>query len=406
MDVFATKDGRIYRVSLKNFIAATNKKAPYYKRVKKKNEVVEKAYAVCPGCGNPVHFVNLFNTKKKKKPHARHQRSSIKGLAKYRAAAYKNCPYVNKSADAFQNIAETNDSLGSFCNAMVEAFGFSRSSAETMARIYLYLIDDDQETADQCFFAMMASAWYNNVSLYDAVSQPDESKAKKLAVGVLWNAIGGIKSEEAMIGLVCSFGIERSEAEGLFCEIRDQHSEPAYDSYSDFAHLCATAATILNDNATAKAIGGSFSFSSSGIDSADASSGYIGDLCGTDGVEPSMNNGDYKADLDAVNLTQQVRSSANKSLLAIVSSYYADIEAGRINRALEFKENIGMKALRDQRDAFYLAEKKKIYGYSEKEDLFSIKESREKNELLNEKVALFDTFVECIDRGAEDWPDE
>lgn len=406
MDVFATKDGKIYKVSLKNFVAATDKKSPYYKRVKQGDDYIEKAYAICPGCGNPVHFVNLFNRGRKKKAHVRHQRSSIRNLAKYSAAAYKGCPYVTKDPASSHDEMVGNVQISDFCTVAVDALGFSWGNAELLARVYFELLNDNQETAAQRFFAMMASACYSDVSASDVIGQKDASTVKKYATGFAWGAIGKIPNAEVAIADMCSFGFEETDVRLLFDAIREQHADLVYAGKPDFAHLCATVATILNEDPIAKTLGGSLASVYDGIGSADASAGYIGDLCGTDGVGSSMNDSDYKADLDAVNLASRIKDAPNASLLNVVSTYYGDLDKGAANRAEEFKRNVGMQTLNDQRDAYLLAVRKDLYGYNEKEGVFLGGDDAAKDKLAEERLGAFNAFIDCIEKGVEDWPDE
>lgn len=406
MDVFATKDGRIYSVSLETFTVATGKKAPYYKRVKESGKYIEKAYAICPGCGNPVHFVNLFNTKKKKKAYVRHHRSNIRRLAKYSASAYRECPYVAGAAPDSLERWGLNGEAEAFCRVIVDAFGITQENAKLLAAIYYKLINENQETANQVFCAMIASACYYDCSFEDFKKEPNVPTAKKLLQEVAWGSVARLEYAKTAIDDICALGFRREDVETLFGEITEQHNELAYAGKTDFAHLCATMATILNNDRVIKPLGEPLAEGTTGVASTDANAGYIGDVCGTAGAEPSMNSGDYKADLDAVNLSARVKKSSNISFLKIVGTYYDDMASGSVNRAEEFETNISMETLRNQRESFYSTLKKRIVLSSGMTGKFLGLDNPLTKEQLEKGILVFDKFIECIEQSAEEWPDD
>lgn len=412
MQVFATKDGKVYKVSFKNFVAATGKKAPYYKRVKKNGEVVEKAYAICPECGNPVHFVNLFSKHKKKKAHARHQRSSIKGLAKYDAAAYKGCPFVlgKDAASQKENQSDKKPSKESkkFIAALKDAFGFSKKSAELICEIYQKLISMNPDMANQLFFAFMASASYNPVSLLGLfgldkdADEGEKGNYKDFAMGALWVGIGNITNDEQVKNYLEGLGFNKDELKTLFDEIKDQHNNLEDDTRSfykkpDFSHLCATMATHLNYRGN-KIAGDFLTGLHNGIVSTDSNAGYIGDVCGTGPIGPSMNDGDYKSDLDAVNLAILLQSNPDTSQLSIIADYYDGINLGLINRAYEFKKNIGMETLDAQRNAYYQA-----LWHKNSSPMLSDSDIKR---AVEDQIVVFDKFIEHIELEKAEWSDE
>ena len=67
-------------------------------------------------------------------------------------------------------------------------------------------------------------------------------------------------------------------------------------------------------------------------------SGYYGDVFGTLFALPSLNNDDYLADLDAVNILKRLQ---NNDIVEVCENYYQYINEGKINRAYEFTKNIG-----------------------------------------------------------------
>lgn len=409
MNVFSTKEGRVYKVSLKSFTTATGKKTPYYKRIKKDGKFVEKAYAICPGCGNPVHFVNLFNGNKKKKAHTRHQRSSIKGLAKYSASGYRACPYVKRETEQAK-FSKTDTAPTNFVETMVEALGFSNNSVQLLAKIYLELQNSDPENADQKFFALMASASYNNLSLEFLFKHGPKEAFEQFWKGLAWNGVGAIDHYQTAKNYIIDLGFDSNEVNSLFDELDMQHGslEDAASPYFhklDFTHLCATAATNLCD--TQVKIASDFGAGMhNGIFSTDANAGYIGDLCGTDGTSPSMNRGDYEADLDAVNIIRLLRKNPDTSLLSVMRNYLEGTRSGKINRAKEFKKSISIDTLHAQKEA-YKTRLEQIKAITNNiEGPFLTFDDEYKEAELKERLDLFDKFIDCIEHSRSEWPDE
>lgn len=89
-----------------------------------------------------------------------------------------------------------------------------------------------------------------------------------------------------------------------------------------------------------------------GIYDLEANCGYIGNICGTNGAKPSMNKGDYAADLDAVNLYQCYTVNKDKSIYKIFIDYYQGLMQNRINRANMFLENISMEKITKHRNKY------------------------------------------------------
>lgn len=394
MNVFMTKEGKIFKVSLANFELATLKKSPYYKRVKEKDKLVEKGYAICPGCGNPLHFVNLFNAKKKKKAYARHQRSSIKRLAEFNSTNYKSCPYTNKHNSSYSDNTTSKIEIPSFSNVLTTTFGFSRSNSDLLVSIFIKLNDWNPEEANQLFFALLASCSYNNVSANTLNHNGLVTYIKETLSGALWTAVGDIKQSEAAQEELASLGFNKADIKDLFDELKSQHSgvnskTSSYYGRPDFTHFCATSATVLCKKP--EKIAGSLAAGLfHGIFSVDDSVGYIGDLCGTDGAEPSMNNADYKADLDAVNITSRMMHNSNSTVISVFCDYYHSIDTGKTNRAREFKSNVSLKTLKEQRSAYYS----------------TLSNSSLNDTKVKEKISLFDRFILNIEKENDDWGED
>ena len=55
--------------------------------------------------------------------------------------------------------------------------------------------------------------------------------------------------------------------------------------------------------------------------------------------QPKLTADDYKADLDAVNLSKRLEEEDN--LILVMNRYYGEIGTGKANRAEEFVTNMG-----------------------------------------------------------------
>lgn len=91
---------KLYEVSLENFKKATKENDKYKKKGPDGNE----AYAICPLCENPVKLLGVYRKLEKQRPHARHCRKSVDGLADHNEYTYQNCPNHRERADYVKEI--------------------------------------------------------------------------------------------------------------------------------------------------------------------------------------------------------------------------------------------------------------------------------------------------------------
>lgn len=94
MNFFTIKGSSIpYILNVNIYERMTLKQEPYYKDGNN--------YAICPGCGNIVQIINLYNNntldsnRRVMSTHARHIEKSIEGLAEYSREKYYSCPFSN-----------------------------------------------------------------------------------------------------------------------------------------------------------------------------------------------------------------------------------------------------------------------------------------------------------------------
>lgn len=170
--------------------------------------------------------------------------------------------------------------------------------------------------------------------------------------------------------------------------VRQQHEMANLGKNSnDMAHLSATICAELNNNEKSISLE-MYAKRYNGITDIKAHAGYIGDVCGTNSFNPSMNSSDYKADLDAVNVSHLYILNQNKTIYDIFSGYYDDIKRGKINRAKEFIKNVGEETLQNNRKLYenYLTNKYKDNDLKEYENRLNYFDNFYNHIINNEQI--------------------
>lgn len=89
-----------FDLSVSDYERQTNKKPPFFQVIQEENRY----FAYCPGCGNTIQIINLYNDKKHEKNgevqaiHGRHYPYSLPSLGEYDLEAYENCPFSKPSS--------------------------------------------------------------------------------------------------------------------------------------------------------------------------------------------------------------------------------------------------------------------------------------------------------------------
>ena len=270
-----------------------------------------------------------------------------------------------------------------------ETYGFAESEIEIMlklyaalekkcgddaSRIFLCLIgslrygDKENRTTTQIAWAIIAEA-YPDLLLKEILLELELSEAEYMELEyavIMQNAItsSGMSVEDYIS--MC-LNEEEDELDATALQVRNLLTEKMKERFGityeeiqrghpeitaairkdlekffekgDFAHMCITAATILNDSPIKEI--GNLSGVFNGIFDVDKNAGYVGDAYGTNGAPPSMGGDDYISDLDAVNIAKRIKDVENPNVIEIMEDYYSEIKNGETNRATEFLENIG-----------------------------------------------------------------
>ena len=117
-------------------------------------------------------------------------------------------------------------------------------------------------------------------------------------------------------------------------EMFEEKWSEKYASFSgkgDFAHFSITTASNLNNKLRGSDL------TKLGHENVNDFAGWLGDATITDSNDISFGNDDYKADLDAVNITQKMKSE-KISYIEASNEYYSEMKRGEYTRAEKFVE--------------------------------------------------------------------
>ncbi len=260
-----------------------------------------------------------------------------------------------------------------FLKNMEEQFGFDRRTGEILFRLYNSMEKSDAKDVNLEYFKLLASFVYT----YEEVGY-DESvlwqifnfgagpminaeefkepltkleKERKLTLNDMWHFLVRTYSRDGLENELKGYGLTEEDIRYLEEGINDNYKYTSDDSQEnqikykqyfgkiDLAHMAIVMTAILtpDNNAFLKAGDGSGIFN--GIYDLRANAGYVGDVYGTAGNGPKLTPDDYKADLDAVNISSRYQNGGNA--IEIMNQYYSEITDATGNRAKEFATNIG-----------------------------------------------------------------
>lgn len=263
-----------------------------------------------------------------------------------------------------------------FIRMQMEQYGFDEETAETMWEVYKALYRKypkaSQEQIDWMWLRIMSQSEYNGISWHNTCGDVvgvdgtnffegnDDLVTQYLGIDAkAWAKLKlAIAAQHAISGKGNGENLSPEDRERLrqlhreafgddsTDEVFKDYMEKANDLYgdetngghahADFAHQCATAATMYKDS-----IAGDMGFSG-GADERKAYAGWMGDcvLIGNKDGGTSLGPDDYKSDLDADSISRRARSKGI-SYQQAAKEYYDDIVSGATNRADEFTGNHG-----------------------------------------------------------------
>ncbi|EFM30119.1 hypothetical protein [Streptococcus gallolyticus] len=190
----------------------------------------------------------------------------------------------------------------------------------------------------------------------------------------------------------------KKNVENLYGTMTDAEFEAFWDSkyqsyanQADFAHQSITMATILYQNPIRNA-----NLYTLNNEKTNDLAGWRGDTTDDAFVEPSIGNDDYKADLDAVNITELMKTGL--SYQEATNRYYADLGKGTYTRADKFLE---YKDLDDIKSTIYDSLVPKDYHElaSGNSGYYVSKSEEECEQYLKEHYSATADFITALENG-------
>ena len=165
----------------------------------------------------------------------------------------------------------------------------------------------------------------------------------------------------------------------------------SYANQADFAHQSITMATILYQNPTRFS-----NLYTLDHEQTNDLAGWRGDVTTDAFAKPSIGNDDYKADLDAVNITELMKTGL--SYQEATNRYYADLGKGRYTRADKFLE---YKDLDDIKSTIYDSLVPKDYHElaSGNSGYYVSKSEEECEQYLKEHYSATADFITALENG-------
>ncbi|MDR2660663.1 MAG: hypothetical protein LBC17_01260, partial [Lactobacillaceae bacterium] len=217
-----------------------------------------------------------------------------------------------------------------FINVMKNEYGMTSSEAklfvELEKKLKIAYPNDSQAQIDRKFFMLISKISYGR------------GNGNKWYVPLMWDdADGSLESvfngKNIVSGILSYIGYSHKDISKFKEAVNDNHSD--YNkNHVDFAHLGATLNAYQTDGGFTSNLYSTFR----GTNRKEAA-GIVGDLTYIAGNNISIDNPDYTADLDAVNIYYRSKNS-NQSISQIMTDYYAEINNNPIKRAREFKKNV------------------------------------------------------------------
>lgn len=190
----------------------------------------------------------------------------------------------------------------------------------------------------------------------------------------------------------------KKNVENLYGTMTDAEFEAFWDSkyqsyanQADFAHQSITMATILCQNPTRAA-----NLYTLDNEKTNDLAGWRGDVTTDAFAKPSIGNDDYKADLDAVNITEMMKTGLSYQEAA--NQYYQAINAGTYTRADKF---LKYKELDDIKSTIYDSLVPKDYHElaSGNSGYYVSKSEEECEQYLKEHYSATADFITALENG-------
>lgn len=241
-----------------------------------------------------------------------------------------------------ENTKSMNEEEKAYYYTLQDTYGFDPQTAKSIIKVKQGIDKKfpnlSQREKDYLFTRLIGGITYESTST---------SKAA-------WNNVSGnfihdylymIKGVSDINDVLKFLGLSQKNADKLEYKVNKQHLNAK--NYPDFSHQMITTAAILYDNP----LPNDFRFPDLiySHEGTNDFAGWKGDTTKTIFGYPSIKNDDYKADLDAMNISSQMNKK-HKSFIETSNNYYKNIQNNTLNRAEEFKKNQSLKEVKDAID--------------------------------------------------------
>ena len=259
-------------------------------------------------------------------------------------------PKTTKASDRAGNKVNSVDdysvSAYEFKQNLKKQYGFDEQTSDLLWKLYKNIEKTEGGNTDYIYNRLVGGIIYNdeNAKWNGSIT----GVPQYLKDSVKWNgtagpgSTGGAKSYHTIEEQMNRFGLSGEEYKIIQARINEQYDRvnAEGETVTDFAHQSITTATNLYDNKNrlANFVGLTKGYWGNSHQHTNDLSGWLGDV--TIGNPPSMNIPDYKADLDAVNITS-IMKNQRISYVAATNQYYDQLSTNSYSRESEFLKNVG-----------------------------------------------------------------
>ena len=304
----------------------------------KRQQVVRSAYALATGLSSSPTIregLNLY----------RNWNTALQNTLKH-ICDPKTTKASDRAGNKVNSVDDYSVSAYEFKQNLKKQYGFDEETSDLLWKLYKNIEKTEGGNADYVYNRLVGGIIYNdeNAKWNGSIT----GVPQYLKDSIKWNGTAGLgsvygaKSYHTIEEQMNRFGLSGEEYKLIQAGIDVQHRRATNEgeTVTDFAHQSITTATNLYDNKNRLANfeglrKGHWGNSHQHINDL---SGWLGDV--TIGNPPSMNIPDYKADLDAVNITS-IMKNQRISYVAATNQYYDQLSTNSYSRESEFLKNVG-----------------------------------------------------------------
>ncbi|WP_454387304.1 ATP-binding protein [Streptococcus sp. Marseille-Q8145] len=181
-------------------------------------------------------------------------------------------------------------------------------------------------------------------------------------------------------------------------EMFEEKWNEKYSSFygkGDFAHFSITTASNLNNRLRGSDL------TKFGHENVNDFAGWLGDATLTDSNDISFGNDDYKADLDAVNITQKMKRK-KISYIEASNEYYSEMKRGEYTRAEKFVEYKSVEEIKQKIFTKLLPDNMKYVEESGMQSHFELPNEEQCMAYLQKNYPSTYNFIRNIETGNQE----